>query len=98
MRARIVAFVRALIAAAQRLKADPEPGWRLVAKAAELDIETVRDSWPYLDYPGTLAADLLDVFERQDHWIARTQGRAARSREVLARLIDASVVREARKS
>ena len=96
MRARIVAFVRALITAAQRLQADPEPGWRLVAKTAELDIETIRGSWPYLDYPGTLAADLLDVFERQDQWIARTQGRAARSREALARLIDGSVVREAR--
>lgn len=98
MRARIVAFVRALIAAAQRLKAEPETGWRLVAKAAELDIETVRGSWPYLDYPGALATDLLDIFERQDQWIARMQGRAPRAREALARLIDGSVVREARES
>ena len=96
MRARIVAFVRALITAAQRLKVEPETGWRLVARAAELDIETVRGSWPYFNYPGTLAADLLDIFERQDAWIARVQGRAPRTREALARLIDASVLREAR--
>ena len=96
MRQRIVAFVRALITAAQRLKAEPEIGWRLVAKAAELDIETVRGSWPYFNYPGTLATDLLDIFERQDAWIARVQGRAPRTRDALAALIDVSVLREAR--
>lgn len=96
IRQRIVAFVRALITAAQRLKVEPEIGWRLVAKAAELDIETVRDAWQYLNYPGTLATDLLDIFERQDMWIAKVQGRAPRPREALARLIDGSVLREAR--
>ncbi len=98
MRTRIVAFVRALIAAAQRLKVEPETGWRLVAKAAGLDIETVRGSWPCFNYPGTLAADLLDIFERQDAWIAKVQGRAPRTREALAKLIDGSVLREAQAS
>lgn len=96
MRQRIVAFVRALIAAAKRLKSDPEPGWRLVAEAAELDVETVRDAWPYVDYPGTLATGLLDILERQDAWVARSQHRAPRDRNMLARLIDDSVLREAR--
>ncbi len=98
MRTRIVAFVRALIAAAQRLKVEPETGWRLVAKAAGLDIETVRGSWPCFNYPGTLAADLLDIFERQDAWIAKVQGRAPRTRDALAKLIDGSVLREAQAS
>jgi NitT/TauT family transport system substrate-binding protein len=96
MRARIVAFVRALITASRRLKVEPEIGWRLVARAAELDVETVRGAWPYLNYPGTLATDLLDVFERQEAWIARLQRRAPRSREALANLIDGSVLSEAR--
>lgn len=95
LRPRIVAFVRALIAATQRLKREPEDGWGLVAEAAELDIEIVRATWPYLDYPGTLAADLLDIFEQQDPWIAKIQGRAPRTRAALARLIDDSVLREA---
>jgi NitT/TauT family transport system substrate-binding protein len=95
-RARIVGFVRALIDAVRRLRVEPQAAWRLVAEAAELDIETVRGSWPYLHYPGTLATDLLDVFERQEPWIAKTQARAPRPRHVLASLIDASVVREAR--
>ena len=62
LRQRIVAFVRALIIAAQRLRVEPEIGWQLVAKAAELNVETVRDAWPYFNYPGTLATDLLDIF------------------------------------
>lgn len=96
LRQRIVAFVRALIAAAQRLRVEPETGWRLVAKAAELDVETVRDAWPYFNYPGTLATDLLDIFARQEPWIARVQGRVPRARAALAALIDDSVLREAR--
>ena len=95
LRARIVAFVRALIEAARRLGNEPEPGWRLVAQAAELEIETVKSTWPCLSYPGTLAPDLLDILERQDPWIARIQGRAPQKRAALARLIDDSVLREA---
>jgi NitT/TauT family transport system substrate-binding protein len=98
MRARIVAFVRSLIVAARRLKADPESGCQLVAKAAKLDIETVRGSWPGFAYPETLAADLLARLERQEPWLAKVQRRAPRSREALARLIDDSVLREARSS
>lgn len=95
MRKRIVAFVRALIAAAQHLKVEPEAGWQLVAQAAGLDVATVRNAWPYFSYPGTLATDLLEVFERQEPWIAKIQGRPARTRQALAALIDDSVVREA---
>ena len=95
LRQRIVAFVRALIAAVQRLKHEPQVGWGLVAQAAELDIETVSSAWPYLDYPGTLATDLIDIFERQDVWIAKVQGRAPRTRDTLSKLIDDSVLREA---
>lgn len=95
LRKRIVAFVRALITAAQRLKDDPQSGWRLVARTAKLDIDTVSGAWPRFKYPGTLATDLLDVFERQDVWIAKVQRRAPRTRETLAKLIDDSVLREA---
>lgn len=96
MRRRIVAFVRALIVAARQLRVEPEAGWQLVAKAANLDIDTVREAWPYFSYPGTLATDLLDIFERQEEWIARVQARPPRRREALAGLIDNSVVGEAR--
>ena len=95
LRREIVAFVRALVTAAQRLKKEPELGQKLVAKTAGLDIATVRNAWHCFDYPGTLATDLLDVFARQEPWIAKTQGRAPRSRDALSKLIDDSVLREA---
>jgi NitT/TauT family transport system substrate-binding protein len=96
MRARIVAFVRALIDASRQLRADPEPGWRLVAKTAGLDLGTVRDAWPYFTYPATLATDTLDFCNAVEPWIAALQDRPPRDRETLAGFIDASVVRAAR--
>ncbi len=95
LRKRIVAFVRALIAAAKRLKDDPQSGWKLVAQTAKLDIDTVSGAWPRFKYPGTLAPDLLDAFDRQEPWIAKVQRRAPRNRATLAKLIDDSVLREA---
>jgi NitT/TauT family transport system substrate-binding protein len=87
--------VRALIAAAKRLKDDPQSGWKLVAQTAKLDIDTVSGAWPRFKYPGTLAPDLLDAFDRQEPWIAKVQRRAPRNRATLAKLIDDSVLREA---
>ena len=95
LRKKIVEFVRALVSAAQRLKAEPELGQTLVAQTAHLEMTTVRNAWHCFHYPGTLAQDLLDVFARQEPWIAKLQGRAPRGREVLSELIDDSVVGEA---
>lgn len=94
-RKRIVAFVRALIVATRRLQSEPQQAWSLVAQAAELDISTVKDSWPYLAYPGTLAADLLDVLVLADAWVARETGRAPRTQSEMSQFIDGSVLREA---
>jgi len=95
LRRAIVAFVRALIAATERLHREPQYGQALVAQAARLDMETVERSWRYLTFPGTLAADLADALVPADAWVGRETGRPGRSREVLAKLIDDSVVREA---
>lgn len=96
MRARIVEFVASLITASRRLRVDPGIGWQLVANAARLDVETVKDAWPYFAFPVDLASDLLDVLARQEPWISRLQRRAPRTREALGTLIDSSVVRDAR--
>jgi hypothetical protein len=58
-------------------------------------METVERSWPYLTFPGTLAADLVDVLVPADAWVGKETGRAGRSRDELARLVDDSVLREA---
>jgi len=84
------------MAASRQLRIDPEPGMNLVAKTAGLDLQTVRDAWPYLIYPATLATDTLDFCDAIEPWIAALQDRTPRDRTTLARLIDDSVVHDAR--
>ncbi|MEX2617935.1 MAG: ABC transporter substrate-binding protein [Alphaproteobacteria bacterium] len=96
MRGRIVAFTRALIEASRLLRTDPQPGWDLVARTSGLDRRTIRDSWGYYQFPATLASDTLDFCERIEPWIAALEGRNPNDRAALARLIDDSVVKEAR--
>lgn len=96
LRPRIVAFVRALMIAAQRLRKNPQAGQEIVARTAHLDADTVRGAWTRFNYPGTLAPDVLDVYERQEPWLANVQNRAPRNRATLAQFIDDSVVREAK--
>jgi len=95
LRQAIVAFVRALIAATERLQREPKYAQALVAQAAQLDLEIVEASWPYLTFPGTLAPDLVDALVPVDAWLAQETGRAPRARETLSQLIDDSVVHEA---
>ena len=95
LRQAIVAFVRTLIAATERLQREPKYAQALVAQTAQLDLEVVEASWPYLTFPGALAPDLLDALVPVDAWLAEQTGRSARTREALAQLIDDSIVHEA---
>jgi NitT/TauT family transport system substrate-binding protein len=95
LRPKIVAFVRALIAATDELQRAPQAAQQLVAQAAELDIETVKNAWPYLTYPARLSPDLADILLPVDVWVAKETRRAARTRGELEMLIDGSVLREA---
>lgn len=95
LRRKIVAFVRALIAATDELQRAPSEAQRLVAQAAGLEIETVKDAWPYLTYPARLSPELADILLPVDEWVAKETGRAPRTRGELAKLIDGSVLREA---
>lgn len=96
MRARIVPFTRALIEASRLLRVDPQPGWELVGQTSGIDRRTIRDSWGYYQFPATLAADTLDLCTRIEPWIAALAKRPPTSRAALARLMDDSVVKEAR--
>ncbi len=51
--------------------------------------------WHHEGYPGTLVPDLLDVLVHEDSWVAKERKRVPRSRDELAKLIDASVLKEA---
>ncbi len=45
--------------------------------------------------PSGLPADLLDVLDQEDQWLAKVDRRSAMSRSELSGLIDASIFKEA---
>jgi NitT/TauT family transport system substrate-binding protein len=94
-RARIVAFVRSIIAASAMINADPSTAWSLVEKASGYPHDVVAASWRHQSYPANLAPDLLDVMATEEAFLAAQAKRPARARAQLAGLIDASILEEA---
>ena len=95
MRRGIVAFVRALIQAAEVFSNDPESVYPLVAEAMEVDEALVAEFFPHERFPGRLTPNLLDLIVEEELWSADTQNREPRTREQLATMIDTSVFEEA---
>ncbi|WP_083942917.1 ABC transporter substrate-binding protein [Sphingomonas soli] len=94
-RASIVRFVRGIIDATAALNRDPSAAQAAMAKSGNFTLEEVQNSWKHHAYVANFAEDMLDVLVEEDVWLAKHEGRAARSREELSRLIDTSVYREA---
>jgi NitT/TauT family transport system substrate-binding protein len=94
-RREIVAFVRALIRACERIAERPQDVWPLVAESTGYDVKLIERVWRHEGYAGALARDLLDVMVEEDAYVAKERGRAPRGRAELAPLIDESVLREA---
>jgi NitT/TauT family transport system substrate-binding protein len=94
-RREIVGFVRAVLRASERIRARPEEVWPLVAERTGYERPLIERVWHHEGYPGTLVPDLLDVMVEEDPFVALERGRAPRTREQLAIMIDASVLREA---
>jgi NitT/TauT family transport system substrate-binding protein len=91
----IVAFVRALGAATAALKVDAEPYWAHVASITGFSVDEIAAGWPEMEFPVEIIPDMLEVLVEEEPWVAKQQNREPRSREVLATLIDRSVVAEA---
>jgi NitT/TauT family transport system substrate-binding protein len=94
-RAQIVAFIRRLIPACQAATRDPARAQQLAAARTGYPVPLVAASWKHHRFPCALPADLLGVMAQEEVWLARIDGRAARSREQLAPLIDPAPLREA---
>lgn len=94
-RREIVAFVRAIVSASERIRARPEVVWPLVAERTGFDRALIEKVWHHEGYPGALVPDLLDVMVEEEPFVAQERNRAPRTRAQLAVLIDASVLREA---
>jgi NitT/TauT family transport system substrate-binding protein len=94
-RAKIVAFVASVIDAAEALRADPRRAQELVAARGGFAAADVAAAWKHHNFAATLPADLLEVLVEEEKWLAQREGRAPRSRDDLAKLIDDTVYREA---
>jgi len=94
-RAKIVAFVRALIAANSALWDDPAEAKRLVSERGGFPLDQVEASWKHHRFNATPLPDMLDVLELEEQWLAARDNRPARTRDELATLIDWSVYEEA---
>jgi NitT/TauT family transport system substrate-binding protein len=94
-RREIVRFVRAVVHASERIRANPAEVWPLVAARTGYDLALIERVWHHEGYPGTLVADTLDVMVEEDAFVAQERGREPRRRATLAALVDDSVLREA---
>src|SRR5690606_35130736 len=94
-RAKIVAFVRAVIDAAEEVRRDPREAQRLVNQYGKHPPEEIARSWKHHEFTANYPDDMLDILVVEEQWLASRDNRPARSREQLATLIDTSIYREA---
>jgi sulfonate transport system substrate-binding protein len=94
-REQMVELTRHLIRASKLVKERPQIGCEWLAQASGYDRGLIERAFRYHDYCASIAPDQLDVLVDQDKWIAQEQGRAPRTREQLASLLDYSVYNEA---
>jgi len=95
-RKELVAFVRATLDAAAELQKDPKRYFPLISEMTGRSQEEIARSWEHHDFPLGVAPDLLDLITEEEKWVAAQQKRTPRSRAELARLIDTSILKEAR--
>ncbi len=94
-RRQIVELTRHLIRASTLVKEKPQVGHEWLAKATGFERGLIERAFANHDYSVGIQPNHLDVLFDQDSWIAQEQGRAPRTREALAPLLDHSVYHEA---
>lgn len=92
----IVAYLRALDQTAHLFTNQSATVIPRVAKTMNMNEAVVKAVWPVHDWSGGLASNLLDVLVPEDQWVAKVDRRSPISRDVLATMIDSSVLAEAR--
>jgi len=93
-RMRIKQFLGAIIEAADEIERDPRRAQQLVGQMSGHSPQIIAAAWPHHTYLAGKAPDLLDVLVAEERWLAESQGRAPRSREQLAQLIDYTLLDE----
>ncbi len=94
-RRQIVELTRHIIRASKLVKEKPHIGCEWLEKATGYERGLIDRAFHQHDYCACIAPNQLDVLVNQDQWVAQEQGRAPRTRQELATLIDNSVYHEA---
>jgi NitT/TauT family transport system substrate-binding protein len=94
-RAKIVAFLRAVIRGGAEVRREPAEAKRLVVAAGGFKPEEVERSWKHHAFNTDYPANMLDILAAEEQWLALQDKRRPRSREELAKLIDMSAYQEA---
>jgi len=94
-RAQIVWFVRVLIGVCGEVTASPDRAQSLYAARSGGDPAMIRADWPHHRFSCSLPAELAGIMAAQEQWMAALDKRAPRGPDVIAKLIDPSVLKEA---
>jgi NitT/TauT family transport system substrate-binding protein len=94
-RAALVELLRRIIRSSREIGDRPDPAQQLIAKKLDVPLPLVSTAWRLFRFPASLGEDMLETMIEQEPWMAEKQNRAARPREAIAALIDASLLREA---
>lgn len=94
-RAKIVAFVRAIVDASAQVRTNPARAQALVVQHSKYPADLVAQSWLHHAFIAGWTGDLLDVMVEEEQWLALQDKRTARTRADLAKIIDTSVLADA---
>ncbi len=94
-RAALVDFLRSIITASRDVREHPDRVQPVIAAKLNLSQELVAKTWNLFRFPAAIGNDMLATMIEQEPWMAEKQKRAARPKEAIAALVDASLWREA---
>ena len=96
-RKELVAFVRAVFAAAGAIKARPAEFFPLISRVTKHPVDQIARSWEHHAFPLVIPSDMLDVVTEEEKWIAKGLNRAPKTRAQLQAYFDPSIAEEARR-
>jgi sulfonate transport system substrate-binding protein len=94
-RAALVEILRSVMRASREVEDHPARAQALIAGKLNVAASVVSSTWGLFSFPASIPGDLLESMVEQETWLAKNQNRAARPREAIGALIDASLWPEA---
>ncbi len=95
-RAVLVQAVKAIDQVSRQLESTPAPFLPALSQAINTPVQTIVKVWSQFRFPARLQQQALqEILEKMEPWAAEVAKRSVRSNQVLAQLIDASIVKEA---